>query len=101
RLRTSYYDLFRLDIRDLLSRRIFRDVRDERTGRDALPRRLARAVRLSAIHSVVDLVLRESRGAAFRVHLDSRNAASHARRSRDELRLEIHAADGLRLHSRG
>ena len=36
-------------------------------------------------------------GAAFRFHLDSRNAAAHARGSSDEFRLEIHAADGVHL----
>ena len=40
------------------------------------------------------------RAFAFRLHLDPRNAAAHAGRSSHELRLEIHAADGVHLHHR-
>ena len=42
----------------------------------------------------------QTRRAALRLHLDSRNAAADAGRSGDELRLEIHAPDGLHLHHR-
>ena len=54
----------------------------------------------SPVYSVLRLVLREARGAALRLHLDSRDAAAHARGSRHGLRLEIHAADGVHLHHR-
>ena len=74
-----------------------RHVRRQRPGGDAVPRRLARAARISRIRSVLRLVFRETRRAAFRLHLDSRNAAAHAGGSGHELRLEIHAADGVHL----
>ena len=43
----------------------------------------------------------QARRPAFRLHLAARHAAAHARRSRDELRLEVHAADGVHLRARG
>ena len=46
---------------------------------------------------VLRLVLREIVGLAFRFHLDPRHAAAHSRRSDDEFRLEVHAADGVHL----
>ena len=97
--RRSHDGIFRLQIRDVLSRGILRDVRDQRAGRDDVPRRLACAVRVPAVRPVLHLVLRQARRAALRLHLDPRHAPAHARRSRDELRVEVHAADGVRLRA--
>src|SRR5205085_7127490 len=63
-----------------------------------ISRGLARTARPARIHSILHLVFSQIECAAFRLHLGPWNAAAHACRSNHELRLEIHAANGLHLH---
>src|SRR6266404_2689906 len=70
------------------------------SGLVAVPRRLACTGPRPSIHSILYLVLRETGGVTFRLHLASRNSAPHPNRPHHEFRLEIHVADGLHLHSR-
>ena len=67
---------------------------DQRPGDHAVPRRLVRAALIPYLDSFVIWFFGKAVRADLRVHLGSRHAAPPAHGSADELRLEIHAADG-------
>src|SRR5205823_14280751 len=71
-----------------------------RTRRDTVPRRLAFADRCPQLYSILSLVFPEVERATLRLHLGARYASAHSRRSNHELRLEIHASDGVQLYRR-
>src|SRR5205085_10264435 len=70
-------------------------------GGDAVPGRLACAAAVFGDRPILPLVLRQAFPAAVRVHLAPRHPAANEDRSRDEIRLAIHDADGIHLHCGG
>ncbi len=96
----SHDRIFRIQICDVFYGGISWNVCSQRVGGDDVPRRLACARPSACSYSVLCLVLPKAECVAFRLHLASRNASAHPRRSNDERRLEIHFADGVYMCDR-
>src|SRR5436309_2301724 len=87
--------VFRLEVRALFPGRIHWHVRYQRPGYHALSGRLAGAVCVFDLGALVRLVFWQAAGPDCRFHLGARHAAPPAHGPAHELRLEVHAPDGL------